>query len=110
GFRSSLPACRCGSWRASGCRRQAIVAALVFAGNPYHLALAYYRSDFAELLASAFFPLMLCGAFGILRKGWRPVPLLAIAFAAIWLSKAPAAVVGTYSLAVTLITVGVGVR
>ena len=81
----------------------AMVAALIFAANPYHLALVYYRSDFAELLASAFFPLMLCGAFGIFRDGWRRVPLLAIAFAAIWLSNAPAAVVATYSLALILV-------
>src|SRR2546429_2464969 len=81
---------------------QAIAAALFFAANPYHLALAYYRSDFAELLASSLFPLMLCGAFGIFRKGWRRVPLLAIALAAIWLSNAPAAVVATYSLALIL--------
>jgi hypothetical protein len=82
----------------------AITAALIFAANPYHLALVYYRSDFAELLASAFFPLMLCGAFGIFRDGWRRVPLLVIAFAAIWLSNAPAAVVATYSLTLILVS------
>jgi len=86
---------------------QALAAALFFAANPYHLVLVYYRSDFAELLASALFPLMLCGVFGILRKGWRRVPLLAIAFAAIWLSNAPAAVVATYSLALILVAAGV---
>jgi hypothetical protein len=82
---------------------QAVTAAVVFAANPYHLALVYYRSDFAELLASAIFPLMFCGAFGILRDGWRRGPLLAVAFAAIWLSNAPAAVVATYSLALILV-------
>jgi hypothetical protein len=83
--------------------QQALAAAILFAANPYHLALVYYRSDFAELLASAIFPLMLCGAFGILRDGWRRLPLLSIAFAAIWLSNAPAAVVATYSLALILL-------
>src|SRR5207253_6654145 len=82
---------------------RAIIAALLFAANPYHLVLVYYRSDFAELLASALFPLMLWGGFGILRSGWRRVPLLAIAFAGIWLSNAPAGVVATYSLALLLV-------
>jgi hypothetical protein len=81
----------------------ALAAAILFAANPYHLALAYYRSDFAELLASAIFPLMLCGAFGIFRHGWRRVPLLAISFAAIWLSNAPAGVIASYSLALILV-------
>jgi hypothetical protein len=83
--------------------QQALAAAILFAANPYHLALVYYRSDFAELLASAIFPLMLCGVFGILRDGWRRMPLLATSFAAIWLSNAPAAVVATYSLALILV-------
>jgi hypothetical protein len=82
---------------------QAIAAAVLFAANPYHLALVYYRSDFAELLASALFPLMFCGAFGILRDGWRRMPLLACAFALIWLSNAPAAVMATYSLSLILV-------
>ncbi len=84
---------------------QAIAAALFFAANPYHLSVIYYRSAFAELLASALFPLMLLGTFGVLRSEWRRVPLLAFAFAAIWLSNAPAGVIATYSLALSL-TVG----
>lgn len=83
--------------------KPAIAAAVLFAANPYHLTLVYYRSDFAELLASAIFPLMLCAAFGLLRDGWRRVPLLSIAFAAIWLSNAPAGVMATYSLALILV-------
>ncbi len=84
---------------------QAIAAALFFAANPYHLSVIFYRSAFAELLASALFPLMLLGTFGVLRQEWRRVPLLAFAFATIWLSNAPAGVIATYSLALIL---GVG--
>lgn len=46
---------------------QAIVAAVLFELNPYHLVIVYYRSDFAELLASAFLPLMLWGALRVGR-------------------------------------------
>jgi hypothetical protein len=81
---------------------QAIAAALFFAPNPYHLSVIFYRSAFAELLASALFPLMLVGAFGVLREQWRRVPLLAFTFAGIWLSNAPAGVIATYSLAFIL--------
>ena len=83
--------------------KQALAAAMIFAANPYHFAIVYYRSAFAELLASALFPLLLCGALGILRHGWRRVPLLSIAIAGIWLSNAPAGVVATYSLALILV-------
>ena len=77
---------------------QAIVAAVLFELNPYHLVIVYYRSDFAELLASAFLPLMLWGALRVGRGEWRRVPLFAAAFAGVWLSNAPAAVIATYSL------------
>jgi hypothetical protein len=82
---------------------QARMAAVVFAVNPYHLMIVYYRSDFAELLASAMFPLIVLGAFRASRDGWRRVPTLAVAFAAIWLSNAPAGVIATYSLALLLV-------
>jgi hypothetical protein len=88
---------------------QATAAAVFFAVNPYHLVVVYYRSDFAELLASALLPLMIGGALRVVRKGWRGVPALMIAFALIWLSNAPAAVVATYSLSL-LLAVGCMVR
>ena len=82
---------------------QAAATAVFFAVNPYHLVVVYYRSDFAELLASALFPLMIWGALQIIRHGWRGVPFLSLVFAAIWLSNAPAAVIATYSLALLLV-------
>lgn len=78
--------------------RQAALVAALFAANPYHLLLIYYRSDFAELLASAFFPLLPLGVLSIAREGWRRVPMLALVVALIWLSNAPAAVIAVYSL------------
>jgi 6-pyruvoyl-tetrahydropterin synthase-like protein len=81
---------------------QAAIAALVFAANPYHLVVVYYRSDFAELLASALVPLMIWAALRVVREGWKGVLALTITFALIWLSNAPAAVIATYSLALML--------
>ena len=81
----------------------AALAAVLFAVNPYHLMIIYYRSAFGELLTGAFVPLVIYGALRATRGEWRFVPLLAGAFAGIWLSDAPAAVVATYALALTLV-------
>ncbi len=82
--------------------QDAIAAAVLFAVNPYHLAIVYYRSDFAELLASAFFPLLILHSVSLARDGWRRVPGFAVVFATIWLTNAPAAVIATYSVAILL--------
>ena len=95
--------------RESMTREQAALAAVLFAANPYHLLVVYYRSDLAELLASAFFPLLPWGVMRIARGGWRAVPVLASVVAFIWLSNAPAAVIAVYSL-VFLCVVAYAVR
>ena len=67
GSRWCFPASPCGGLRANRFRgMQAVAAALIFMVNPYHLMVVYYRSDFAELLASALFPLAglgICASF-----------------------------------------------
>jgi hypothetical protein len=83
-------------------RGQASGAAVLYAVNPYHLVIVYYRSDFAELLASAIFPLVLWGTVRTMHDGWRSLPKLAFPFAAMWLANAPAAVLATYALALLL--------
>lgn len=82
---------------------QAVVASLLYIANPYSFALIYYRSDFAEFLASALFPLLFSGTVGVVRGNWRRMPLLAFAMAGIWLANAPAAVVATYSVALIVV-------
>ena len=86
---------------------QAIAAALIFVVNPYQLVVVYYRSDYAELLASSLFPFLILGVLRVVRgdsrQNWTSVSLLALAFAAIWLSNAPAAVIATYSVVLLLI-------
>jgi hypothetical protein len=83
--------------------KDAIFAAALYAVNPYHLVIIYWRSAFAELLASSLVPLLVllvCKAFEGERRVVLPLGLL---LAAAWLANAPAAVMIHYSL--TLLTV-----
>jgi len=91
----------------------ALAASVVYAVNPYQLVLAYVRSDFAELLAASLFPLAIhyalrCASHDVLKPAERTrgalqdVVLLALVYAAIWLTNAPAAVVASYAVAFLL--------
>jgi hypothetical protein len=76
-------------------RPAATFAACVYLANPYLLFNAYERTAFAELLAAAFFPLLLAAA---LRRRLS-VPAIALPLAALWLTNAPSGIMGTYALA-----------
>ena len=54
-------------------RRDAIFAAALYAANPYHIVIVYWRSAFAELLAGALLPLLLLYLLrsDLRRKGER---------------------------------------
>ena len=86
--------------------KAALFGAACYAANPYALVIIYMRSDFAEQLACAFIPLVvltalhLCGLAEVRRRSWpRSMGLFAAAFAAVWLSNAPAGVLASYSVA-----------
>ena len=85
-------------------RFAALFAAACFAANPYSLLIIYARSDFAELLAIAIFPLLLLAIWRLTDSvetasgnNLRNILLFALTFCAIWLANAPAAVIATYT-------------
>jgi len=91
-------------------RLATLFGAACFAANPYSLLIIYMRSDFAELLAMAFFPLLflailrISGDLPVEEQRTMPsIVAFAIPFCAIWLANAPAAVIATYSAALLLL-------
>jgi hypothetical protein len=108
-------------------RGGALFGAACYAANPYALLVVYMRSDFAEQLGTAFFPLLLRLALrvaGIVehegpesgigvepakmgrgsaaplqRRSLKDIALFALVFAVVWLSNAPAGVMASYGMA-----------
>jgi hypothetical protein len=84
--------------------RDAAFAAAVYAVNPYHLVIVYWRSAFAELLASVLLPLLL---LLLLRsnENRRTTVSLSFLLAGAWLTNVPAAVMIHYSLALLAVVI-----
>ena len=77
----------------------ALLAAALYLANPYMLFNAFERSAFAELLAATWIPLLL---LAVLQE--RPnVRDIAIPVTLLWLTNAPAAVMGCYMLALLVL-------
>ena len=73
----------------------ALLAAILYLANPYLLFTAYERTAYGEMLAAAWIPLLL---LSILRERVT-VPGIALPVALLWLTNPPAAVMGSYTLA-----------
>jgi hypothetical protein len=71
-------------------------AACLYIANPYAMFVIYERSALGELLAGAWLPLMVLFALRT-RSSLAP---LSLAVAALWLTNSPAAVMGSYMLAI----------
>ena len=87
--------------RSYACENAATLAAVAYVVNPYMLFTAYERTAYGELLAAAWLPLLFAAALAPELN----VLSLALPVALLWLTNVPAAVMGTYALAVL-----VGVR
>jgi hypothetical protein len=75
-------------------------AACLYIANPYAMFVAYERAAFGELLAGAWMPLMVLFALRSPLSGYCSVAPLGLSVAALWLTNSPAAVVGSYLLAI----------
>ncbi|HSY35966.1 MAG TPA: hypothetical protein VK814_09475, partial [Acidobacteriaceae bacterium] len=81
----------------------ALIASTLYLANPYMLFTAFERSALAELLAAAWIPLLLLALLrptpNDLPSSLRTIRNIAIPLALLWLTNAPAAVIGSYTLA-----------
>ncbi len=84
-------------------RRDAIFLGVFYAVNPYHLVIVYWRSAFAELLASCLVPLLMLLLLKAVEDNRRVTIPLGLVLAAAWLTNAPAAVMIHYSLALLVV-------
>ena len=88
-------------------RGDATFAAALYAANPYHIVIVYWRSAFAELLVGALLPLLLLVLLRSEKNNRTTVLHLSLIVAAAWLTNLPAAVMLTYSLALLLVVASV---
>jgi hypothetical protein len=93
-------------------RRAAILGAVFYTVNPDALLMIYIRSDFAEQLACALFPLLLLSALELCELladssvTWRTIAAFACVYAGVWLCNAPAGVIASYTMALLIAWAG----
>ncbi|HSS98063.1 MAG TPA: 6-pyruvoyl-tetrahydropterin synthase-related protein, partial [Terriglobales bacterium] len=87
--------------------RHAVFAGALYAANPYHLVIIYWRSAYAELLAGALLPLLLLWILRLKDWRWKAVLPLGLVVAGAWLTNAPSAVMVNYSLGLLVVVLAV---
>jgi hypothetical protein len=76
--------------------RAALLGAVVYVLNPYHLLEVHARCSMAELLVSASLPLLLLAIYRLRNVGRGKIGVAAVLFAMVALSNIPLAVVTAY--------------
>ena len=76
--------------------RASLLGAVVYVLNPYHLLEVHARWSLAELLVSAFLPLLLLAIYRVNGHGARRIAMAALLFAVVALTNVPLAVVTGY--------------
>ena len=90
--------------------RDALFAAVFYAVNPYFWVVVYWRSAQAELLAAAYFPLLLLYALQLDEDGAYVIAPLSLITAAAWLTNIPSAIMMIYSLGVVVLWIAISRR
>jgi hypothetical protein len=76
-----------------------LFAAVFYTVNPYALFTAYERTAYAELFAAILLPILFHSILRPPSQGPITIPRIAIPIALLWLTNAPAAVMGCYAFA-----------
>jgi hypothetical protein len=76
----------------------ALLAAALYIVNPYMLFTAYERTAYGELLAAAWLPLLVAAALSTRVR----ITAVAVPVALLWLTNAPAAVIGCYGFTIII--------
>jgi hypothetical protein len=85
----------------------ALFAAILYALNPYHLIIVYWRSAFAELLIATYLPLLVLCVVHLEEEGKRMIAPIALLLAVGWFTNIPGAVMMHYSLGILIAWVAV---
>ena len=90
--------------------RDAIFAAVFYVVNPYSWVVVYWRSAMAELLAAAYFPLLLLYALQLDEESASVIAPLSLITAAAWLTNIPSAIMMIYSLGLVVLWIAISRR
>jgi hypothetical protein len=88
-------------------RPEAVFAAALYAANPYHIVIVYWRSALAELLASCLLPLLLVCVLDLADGRRRSIVPLSLIIAGAWLTNGPSAVMVNYSVALLALVIAI---